>query len=99
RGRRAPLDARDGDDPGNGKLVKAGGDARLLYTAWRYGGHDPYRLYNSLSDTYVPFGGGPPKLPPYPSRVRAVILGFAQVAAEEDAKRGGGGTATPCVSV
>jgi hypothetical protein len=37
----------------------------------------------------VPYGGGEPRPPPYPSRLRAVILGFALAAQEDENKRGG----------
>jgi hypothetical protein len=56
--------------------------------AWRYGGHDPYRLFHMLDENYAPMGGGPVKPPPYPTRLRCVIYGFSTVASEQDAKRG-----------
>ena len=69
----------------------AGGEARALYNAWRYGGHDPYRLYNLLDDNYRPMDvGGEPRRPLHPSRVRAFIYGCAKVAHEEAIKLSGG---------
>jgi hypothetical protein len=61
---------------------------RLLYLAWRHGGHDPYRLYNALDENYVPMDGGEPRPPRHPDRLRAVIYGFAETASIEEAKRG-----------
>lgn len=52
----------------------------MLYCAWRYGGHNPYVLYNGE--------GAPP--PPHPVRVTTFILGCAGVAYEEDVKLAGG---------
>lgn len=59
---------------------------RLLYLAWKHGGHDPYRLFNRLRDDYRPLEdpAGEPLPPPHPERVANVIYAFA-VAAERDA--------------
>lgn len=62
----------------------------MLQLAWRYGGEDPYRLYHMLDGHYVPWGGGEPAPPPYPSRLRAFIYACAQQAQEDDVKLAGG---------
>jgi hypothetical protein len=58
--------------------------------AWRYGREDPYRLYNMLDANYKPWGGGNPRPPLHPTRLRAFLYACAEVAAEEEAKLAGG---------
>jgi hypothetical protein len=41
-----------------------------------------------LDENYAPVGGGEVKPPPFPTRLRCVIYGFAEVADEEASKRG-----------
>lgn len=52
---------------------------RLLYLAWKHGGMDPYRLFNSLRDDYRPLERpeAEPLPPPHPERLRNVIYAFA----------------------
>lgn len=54
--------------------------------AWRYGGEDPYRLFHMLDANYVPWGGGLPTPPQYPSRLRAFLYACGQVAWEVEAE-------------
>jgi hypothetical protein len=62
---------------------------RLLYLAWRHGGHDPYRLYNMLDEDYRPLGKPDAEpLPPHaPRRLRNVVYAFALVTHQEEAER------------
>lgn len=55
---------------------------RLLYLAWKHGGHDPYRLFNELRDDYRPLRRPEmePLPPPFPERLRRVLYAFAVVA-------------------
>lgn len=41
-----------------------------------------------LDENYVPHGGGPPRPPLYPTRLRCMIYAFALTADEEASKRG-----------
>jgi len=50
---------------------------------------NPYCLYNLLDENFVPWGGGEPRPPLHPSRVRAFIYGCAEVAHEESLKLAG----------
>lgn len=54
-----------------------------LWLAWRHGGHDPYCLYNSLGPDYRPVGGGDPRPPPHPWRLKMVLYAFAMEAQKE----------------
>ncbi len=49
----------------------------LLYCAWRYGGHDPYKLYNQGEAT-------PPC--PQPWRLRYLTYAMAAFARDDDLK-------------
>jgi hypothetical protein len=60
-----------------------------VYLAWRYGGEEPYRLYNSLDSEYVPIEGGERTPPLYPARLRYFIYGCAVAAFEEEAELAG----------
>ena len=74
-------------------MIAAGGEARLLYLAWRYGGHDPYRLYNSLDEQYRPIDGGQlgdPAPPPEPWRVKMFVYGCAMHAQKDEIQKAGG---------
>lgn len=55
----------------------------MLYLAWKYGGHDPFKLYMGLGVDNVPWSGGPPVFPKRPDRIRSLIYGFAMQAEDE----------------
>lgn len=61
---------------------------RLLYLAWKHGGHDPYRLFNGLDESYRPLERPQeePLPPPHPERLRNVIYAFAMFADKEAAE-------------
>jgi hypothetical protein len=61
-----------------------------LFLAWRYGNEDPYRLYHGLDAFYRPQGGGDPKPPPNPDRLRNFIFGMARCAEEMEVRLAGG---------
>lgn len=63
----------------------------LLYLAWKHGGHDPYRLYNMLDETYRPVDDptAEPHPPLLPSRVQNVVYAFAATANEVESGKGG----------
>jgi hypothetical protein len=66
---------------------------RVLQQAWQYGNEDPWKVHHMLDANYVGHDGEE-RRPLFPERNRAVILGFGQVAAENQmklAKVGGGG--------
>lgn len=67
----------------------------LLYLAWRYGGHDPYRLYNRLREDYRPLEdpSAEPCPPPNPARLASVIYAFANHARIEEYEMRGAGMA------
>jgi hypothetical protein len=65
----------------------------LLYLAWAHGGENPFRLYHGLDEQYRPIGGGEPKLPAFPARVRAFIYGCAQQAKKDMDNRAQAGMA------
>lgn len=69
--------------------MKAGGELALLYHAWKAAGHCPYCLYNGLGPDYRPLNDpdAQPHPPPFVSRFRNVIYGFAAVSAEAESKR------------
>lgn len=73
-------------------MIAAGGEARLLYLAWRYGGHDPYRLYNSLDEQYRPVEGGEALPPLEPWRVKMFVYGCAIYAQKDEIQKAGGKT-------
>ena len=57
----------------------------MLWCAWRFGGSDPFRLFNGLDDAYRPLDtgrGDSPRRPAHPSRVRSFMYAAALVAAE-----------------
>lgn len=58
---------------------------RMLYLAWRYGGLDPYCLYNGLTKDYRPLEApdGDRFPPPEPRRVRNVLYAFGLAAGRE----------------
>lgn len=55
---------------------------RLLYLAWKHGGHDPYRLFNELDEDFRPLErpDREPMPPPFPDRLRRVVYAFASIA-------------------
>jgi hypothetical protein len=71
----------------------------MLFLAWRYGGEDPYRLYNGLDADYRPLGH-PDELsrpPRYPSRLRHFLYGAGLFASEIEAKLAAGATGAKAV--
>ena len=58
---------------------------RLLYLAWKHSGTDPYRLFNSLDESYRPLErpDREPLTPPHPERLRNVVYAFAACAERE----------------
>lgn len=66
----------------------AGRHAFSLWTAWHYGGKDPFRLYRMLDDDYRPMWN--PSLeaerPRYPERVRRFMYGLGRASAIIDGK-------------
>lgn len=54
--------------------------------AWRYGGEDPWRLYNALDADYRPLEHPerPPMRPRYPTRLRSFMYACAEMAAIMD---------------
>lgn len=73
-------------------MIEAGGEARLIYLAWRYGNEDPYRLYNNLDEEYRPYGV--PDVEPVPpqraGRVRYFVYGCGAYAQTEAIRLAGG---------
>lgn len=55
----------------------------MLYLAWRYGGDDPYCVYNGLDKEYRPLVGGEPSPPPRPWRVKCFLYACAQQALKD----------------
>jgi len=60
----------------------------MLFLAWRYGGEDPYRLYNGLDGNFRPLGypEADPAPPRYPTRLRHFLYGCGLYALEGEAK-------------
>lgn len=60
----------------------------LIFTAWRYGGEDPWRLYNDLDGDYRPLADPerPAVRPKYPVRVRHFVYACGAVAAMIEGK-------------
>ena len=67
-------------------MILTCGEAWALYSAWRYGGTDPWRLYNLLDADFRPLWD--PKLAPVrpltPTRLRAFMYACGRVAAKMD---------------
>lgn len=70
-------------------MIRAGGEAFALYAAWRFGGADPYRTFNSLDADYRPIGDrdAEPRPPPSPWRIRMFTYGCAMYAQEEEVQK------------
>lgn len=68
-----------------------------MFAAWRYGGEDPWRLYNLLDAAYRPLANPTraPVRPKFPMRVRAFMYACARAAlimeGKMDATSGSGG--------
>lgn len=60
-----------------------------MYLAWRYGGENPYAVYNALDKEFVPYDGGEPRPPLNPARLRYFIYGCGLAAFEEAAELAG----------
>ena len=85
------FDAGDIRESSFGKTDQRGGEAQLLFLAWRYGGNDPYRTYNGLDEDYRPLGHPEeaPRPPIFPSRVRHFVYGCGLVAIANEGKLAG----------
>lgn len=66
----------------------AGGEAWLIFCAWRYGGEDPWRLFNKLDSGYRRLSNVelPALRPHFPDRLRAFMYACGKVAAILDGK-------------
>jgi hypothetical protein len=66
----------------------AGGEAWLIFCAWRYGREDPFRLYHRLDAQYRPMWdpGLPEVRPRRPDRLRAFLYACGKAAAILDGK-------------
>jgi hypothetical protein len=60
----------------------------MLYLAWRFGGHDPYKLFYGMDDFYR-LPGSDESIPPGTDRVKWLIYGFAELAEEDESARAG----------
>ena len=69
-------------------MILGGGEAWLIFCAWRYGGEDPWRLYNRLDADYrrVWDPSLPVVRPRHPDRVQRWMYAMAKVAAIMDQK-------------
>jgi hypothetical protein len=69
-------------------LIAAGGEAFHLWAAWRFGGEDPWRLYNMLDPDFRPVGASdlPPVRPRHPRRLKAFVYACARASARFDGK-------------
>jgi hypothetical protein len=63
--------------------VLAGRTAFALWTAWHYGGEEPFRLYRMLDENYRPIWNPAlePEFPRHPQRVRHFIYGLGRASA------------------
>lgn len=56
--------------------------------AWRYGGEDPWRMFNRLDSDYRPLNAlsRRPTRPQYPTRLRSFMYACGQIAGLLDGK-------------